>query len=67
MPDHALFNVRALLILQIMLISLMPEIGYRLHQEMISLRKKLRAFIITPPSAGKKNRFREIDMTKFEP
>ncbi len=68
MPEHAfMLGVRNILLVNLVAVVLAPEATLRLRSQLVAKWKSLKARIAVTLSNSRKNKFWEIDMTKFEP
>jgi len=65
--DETVFVLRNILLVQLVLAAAVPESTLRLHRALLKLWQGLKAPVRLQKKQVKKNRFWEIDMTKFEP
>ncbi len=63
------FSIRNILLLQFLTLLVVREPAFQLCQKLLKVWKSLRAPFLSRkhPSRGKKGKFWEVDMTKFEP
>ena len=61
--------IRNILLLQLLTIFLVPDYAFQVHQKMLKIVRLLDTPVLTkkPSRKIKKEKFWEIDMTKFEP
>ncbi len=70
MSDNEIsFSIRNILLLQLLTLAVVRESAFQLCQKLLKAWKSLRAPFLSrkPSSQGKKGKFWEVDMTKFEP
>jgi hypothetical protein len=61
--------IRNILLLQLLTIFVVPDYAFQVHQKLMKIWRSLNTPVLTkkPSDKGKKEKFWEIDMTKFEP
>ncbi len=70
MSDNELsFGIRNILLLQLLTLVVVRESAFQFCQKLLKVWKSLRARFLSREhsSQGKKGKFWEVDMTKFEP
>jgi hypothetical protein len=63
------FVIRNILLLQLLTLVVVPDSDLQVHQKLLKIWKSLNTPILPkkPADKAKKEKFWEIDMTKFEP
>jgi hypothetical protein len=61
--------IRTVLLFQLLTILLVPDYAFQVHQKLLKIARLLNTPVLTkkPSDKKKKQKFWEIDMTKFEP
>ncbi len=62
-----MLGVRNILLVNLLAVAMAPDATQRLHRRLIRKWKALRERISIMLSSPRRNKFWEIDMTKFEP
>ncbi|MGE5172473.1 MAG: hypothetical protein ACM3MD_01455 [Betaproteobacteria bacterium] len=67
--DEITFSIRNVLLLQLLALVVAPDYAFQVHQKLLKIWKSLNTPMLPKKPAGPKKRekFWEIDMTKFEP
>lgn len=67
--DEIMFSIRNILLLQLLTFVVAPDYAFQVHQQLLKIWKSLNTPMLLKKPAGQKKRekFWEIDMTKFEP
>jgi hypothetical protein len=67
--DAFIITIRNILLLQLIVMTMAPEKGVLVRQEILKFLRELRTplFQKTAKKPGNRGKFWEIDMTKFEP
>lgn len=59
--------IRNILLLQLLTIAVVPEYAFQVHRKILKMWKSIMNSVPLKAPTDKKDKFWEIDMTKFEP
>ncbi len=66
--DKIAFSIRNILLLQLLTLAVVPDYAFEIRQRLLKIWESLNAPMLPKrPRLKKRERFWEIDMTKFEP